>query len=95
MAAPSAGDRRLPPSPATGSFATRGTGRFATSPGSRESIASPGAGVTARESPWVTTTTTGTPTCSSPACSVTTCLRNRGDGTFEDATERAGLAGRP
>ena len=47
----------------------------------------------ARESPWATTTTTAIPTYSSPACFHYDLLRNRGDGTFEDATERAGLAG--
>ena len=36
---------------------------------------------------------TGIPTCSLPVCDHYDLLRNRGDGTFEDATARAGLDG--
>ena len=61
------------PSQATASFATRAMGRFARSRGRPGSTASPGAGVTAWVSPWATTTTTGIPTSSSPACAVMTC----------------------
>ncbi len=43
--------------------------------------------------PWVTTTTTAAPICSSPAGAGTALYHNKGDGTFEDATERAGLHG--
>ena len=84
-ASPDGGDRL---------FRNRGDGTF-------EDVTEPrrdrrrSAEATATASRSATSTTTATPTCSSPAGGRYALYRNRGDGTFEDATDRAGPGRRP
>ena len=84
-AEPPAGDRL---------FRNRGDGTFEDVTDTSGLARIAGAAATARASPSATTITTAIPTSSSPGSRSYALYRNRGDGTFEDVTERAGLGGR-
>ena len=73
-------------------FRNRGDGTFEDAT-ERSGIAAMKREVTAMVSPSPTSTTTAVPTSSSLAGARTALYRNRGDGAFEDITDRAGLGG--